>query len=173
MTPEEIDMANKNSFTPDEWTKVVQSVMMTGIAVSAAEPSGLWGTVKESLANARTLIESKRDAGSSELVKAVADEFDTSEGRAIAREGLRDQLKGSKPEEIKNKAIAAVREVASLIDAKAPNDAKAFKTWLRHTSQVVADASKEGGFLGFGGVQVSDKEKATLSEISGALGLPA
>jgi len=166
-------MANKNSFTPDEWTKVVQSVMMTGIAVSAAEPSGIWGTVKESMANARTLLESKRDAGSSELVKAVSAEFETPEGRGIAREGLRDKLKGSKPEEVKNKAIAAVREVASLIDAKAPDDAKAFKTWLRHTSEVVADASKEGGFLGFGGVKVSENEKATLSEISGALGLPA
>ena len=166
-------MANKNSFTPDEWTKVVQSVMMTGIAVSAAEPSGLWGTVKESIANAQVLLESKRDAGSSELVKAVVAEFDTPQGRDIAREGLGEKLKGSKPAEIKDKAIAAVREAASLIDAKAPDDAKAFKTWLHQTSQVVADASKEGGFLGFGGVQVSDKEKATLSEISGALGLPA
>ncbi|HET9887601.1 MAG TPA: hypothetical protein VFR10_08810 [bacterium] len=166
-------MANKTSFTPDEWTKVVQSVMMTGIAVSAAEPSGLWGTLKEGIANARNLVESKRDAGSTELVKAVAEEFDTPEGRAIARDGLREKLQGSKPEEIKNKAIAAVREVASLIDAKAPSEAKAFKTWLRHTSEVVADASKEGGFLGFGGVKVSDKEKATLSEISGTLGLPA
>jgi len=34
----------------------------------------------------------------------------------------------------------------------------------------VAEASSEGGFLGIGGVQVSDKEKATLSEISKALG---
>jgi hypothetical protein len=42
---------------------------------------------------------------------------------------------------------------------------------LRHTSQAVAEAAPEGGFLGFGGVRVSDAEKATLAEISGALGL--
>jgi hypothetical protein len=35
----------------------------------------------------------------------------------------------------------------------------------------VANASSEGGFLGFGGVQVSDAEKATLDEISKALKL--
>jgi len=35
----------------------------------------------------------------------------------------------------------------------------------------VAEASTEGGFLGFGGVRVSDAEKATLTEISSALGL--
>jgi hypothetical protein len=35
----------------------------------------------------------------------------------------------------------------------------------------VAEASTEGGFLGFGGVRVSEAEKATLAEISGALGV--
>jgi hypothetical protein len=49
----------------------------------------------------------------------------------------------------------------------------AFKTWLRHTSQAVAEAATEGGFLGFGGVRVSEAEKATVGEISGALGLKA
>jgi hypothetical protein len=34
----------------------------------------------------------------------------------------------------------------------------------------VADASTEGGFLGFGGVKVSEAEKATLAEIAAALG---
>jgi len=37
----------------------------------------------------------------------------------------------------------------------------------------VAEASKEGGFLGFGGVQVSDAERATLDEVGKALQLPA
>ena len=166
-------MANKASFTPDEWTKVLQSVMMAGIAVTAAEPSGLWGTLKESMVAGRALLEAKSDTGSNELIKAVVADFETSEGRASAREGLQAKLTGSKPEEIKSKAIDAVREASSVIEAKAPGDAAAFKTWLRHTSEVVADASKEGGFLGFGGVKVSENEKATLSEISGALGLPA
>ena len=40
-------------------------------------------------------------------------------------------------------------------------------------AQRVAEAAKEGSFLGFGGVQVSDAEKATLAEISGALKLTA
>jgi hypothetical protein len=33
----------------------------------------------------------------------------------------------------------------------------------------VAAAAKEGGFLGIGGVAVSDAEKATLAEIQAAL----
>jgi len=164
-------MANKASFSPDEWTKVLQSVTMTAIAVTAAEPSGLWGTLKESMAAGHALLEAKSDTKSNELIKAVVADFETSEGRTAAREGLRAKLMGSKPGEVKSTAVAAVREAASLVDAKAPGDAAAFKNWLRHISQGVAEASTEGGFLGFGGVQVSDAEKATLADISGALGL--
>jgi hypothetical protein len=37
----------------------------------------------------------------------------------------------------------------------------------------VAEASSEGGFLGIGGVQVSDAEKATFGDIAKALGTSA
>jgi hypothetical protein len=40
---------------------------------------------------------------------------------------------------------------------------------LQQISQHVAEAAKESGFLGIGGVSVSDAEKATLTEISSAL----
>ena len=57
--------------------------------------------------------------------------------------------------------------------SQGPGDAAAFKAWLRGISQKVAEASKEGSFLGVGGVQVSDAEKATLADISNALGINA
>jgi hypothetical protein len=164
-------MASKASFSPEEWTKVLQSVMMAGIAVTAAEPSGLWGTLKESMVAGHALLEAKSDTKSSELIKAVVADFETSEGRAAARDRLQATLTGSKPGEVKAKAVAAVRDAAALLDAKAPDEAAAFKAWLRHISQAVAEASTEGGFLGFGGVRVSEAEKATLAEISGALGV--
>ena len=43
-------MTDKSSFTPDEWKLLLESVMMASIAVTAAEPSGLWGLLKESFA---------------------------------------------------------------------------------------------------------------------------
>lgn len=160
-------MASKADFTADEWKLLLESVMMAGIAVTAAEPNGLWGTLKESFASARTMASGK--AGSSDLVKAMVADFETSEGRTIARDGLNEQLKGSSPAQIKEKSIATLRQAAALLDAKAGSDAAGVKAWLRQISQNVAEASKEGGFLGFGGVQVSDAEKATLGEIDAAL----
>ena len=164
-------MAVKTNFNSDEWAKLLQGVMMGGIAVSAAEPSGLWGTLKESFASARALVEAKTGAGSSELIKAVIADFETSEGRTIVGDGLQAKLRGIKPAEVKSKAIDSLREVSALLDAKAPAEAAPFKAWLHQIGQRVAEAAKEGSFLGFGGVQVSDAEKVTLTEISNALGL--
>ena len=164
-------MTDKSNFTPDEWKLLLESVMMAGIAVSAAEPSGLWGLLKESFASGSALISAKTDAAANPLIKAVAADFETSGGRSSARDGLSEQLKGKKPAEIKSKCIETLRQAGALVDAKAPGDSVAFKGWLRQISQHVAEASKEGGFLGIGGVQVSDAEKATLTEIATALKL--
>ena len=54
-------MANKASFTPDEWTTVMESVAVTGMAVTAADPSGLWGMLKEALAGGAALAAAKAD----------------------------------------------------------------------------------------------------------------
>ena len=36
-------MADKASFTKEEWTLLLESPMIAGMAVTAADPSGLWG----------------------------------------------------------------------------------------------------------------------------------
>ncbi|MCI0598764.1 MAG: hypothetical protein L0Y50_07060 [Beijerinckiaceae bacterium] len=166
-------MASKADFTPDEWKTLLESAMMAGIAVTAADPSGLWGTLKESMASARSVMGTKHDAGASDLVKAIASDYETSEGRATAREGLRSQLSGKRPAEITAKSLEILKQAAAIVSTKAPGEAAAYTGWLRQISQSVAEASTEGGFLGFGGVRVSDAEKATLAQISSSLGLPA
>jgi hypothetical protein len=164
-------MANKTTFTPEEWKQVLESVMLSGMAVTAADPSGLIGVLKESMATGRSLLAAKSDPQSNELVRAVAADFETSEGRNAARERLKATLKGSQVGDVKTKSIAALHDIAALIETKAPDDAAGFKTWLQHIAAGAADAANEGGFMGFGGVKVSDKERATLTELSSALGL--
>ena len=166
-------MANKQNFKPDEWSKILQSTMLAGIAITAAEPSGLWGALKEAFASSSALAAAKSNTSSSELIKAVVSDFETKEGRASIQEALRQHLAGAKPADAVQRSLANLRDVSAILDAKAPQDAAGFKTWLRAISQNVADASSEGGFLGIGGVKVSEAEKATLAEISKALGTSA
>ncbi|HET6375080.1 MAG TPA: hypothetical protein VFF88_03450 [Methylocella sp.] len=166
-------MAGKADFTPAEWKTLLESVMMAGIAVTAADPSGLWGTLKESMAGAQTVMGAAHDAGAAELIKALAADFETAEGRATARDGLRAELSGKRPAEITARCLDVLKQAAAIAESKAPAEAGALKNWLRHISEAVAEASKEGGFLGFGGERVSDAEKATLAQISASLGLAA
>jgi len=166
-------MADKSNFTPDEWKLLLESVMMAGVAVSAADPSGLWGLLKESFAEGASLVAAKSDPTTKPLIKAVVADFETAQGRSTARDGLKEKLSGLKPEEIKAKCIETLAQAGAVVDAKAPDDAAAFKGWLRQISQHVAEASKEGGLFSSGDSPVSDKEKATLQEISSALKLAA
>jgi len=166
-------MTDKSNFTPEEWKLLLESVMMAGIAVTAAEPSGLWGLLKESFASGSAFRQAKMDPGSSPLIKAVVADFETTQGQSTARDGLKEKLAGSKPAEVKTRCVETLRQVRTLLDSKASDDAPAFKEWLREISQHVAEAATEGGFFGIGGVRVSEAEKATLTEISSALGLTA
>ena len=167
-------MANKQNFTPEEWTKVLESTMLAGIAVSQADPSGLWGTLKEYFANKSALDPSKLAPDSSELIKAVIADFETAKGRSDLQKALSKRFADvTEPAQCVQRSLSSLREVSAILDANAPSDAAAFKAWLRGISQNVAEAAVEGGFLGFGGVKVSDAEKATLDDIAKALGTTA
>jgi hypothetical protein len=168
-----VAVANKQSFTSEEWTKLLESPMVVGMAVSAAEPSGLLGMVKEIFASSSALAAAKTDAGTNELIKAIVADFETSEGRSDIQDALRKRFANAKPADVVQRSLASLQEVSRLLETKAPNDAGAFKAWLQDMSQRVAEASSEGGFLGFGGVQVSDAEKATLADIRKTLGVTA
>ena len=90
-------MGNKQNFTPEEWIQVVESVMLSGIAVSAADPSGLWGTLKEGFASSSALKAAKVDTSSNELIRAAVAEFETSQGRSEIQLALRERFAGAHP----------------------------------------------------------------------------
>ena len=139
-------MADKSSFTPEEWKVVLSSPMLAGLAVTLAEPSGLWGMLKESMASARALLTAAKDPGASELVKAVLADMETSEGRGIARDELKADLTGKSPAELKQEVIAKLTQAGQILDAKAPGESAAFKTWLKHVADQVAEAASGGDF---------------------------
>jgi hypothetical protein len=139
--------------------------MLAGMAVTLAEPSGLWGMMKEGMASGQALLDVKRDPGASELAKALVAEMETSAGRSAARDEVKADLTGKSPVEMRQQIIATLTRVGQILDANAPDDAAAFKAWLRHVAERVAEAASEGGFLGFGGVLVTDAEKASIAEV--------
>ena len=155
-------MATKADFTAEEWGKLLGSPMVVGMVITAADPSG-------GMAGGWALVEARQSAQANPLVKAIAEDFTTGDGRTAARNELQARFSGINIDVLKNTALSELRSVSRILDAKAPNDAAACRTWLQGVAQKAAEAGTEGGFLGFGAVAVSDAEKATLSEISAAL----
>ncbi len=161
-------MAHKDKFTTTDWAEVVRGPMLASFAITAADPSGLVGTVQEAAAAARTLAEAKKAGGPSLAAEVVA-EFETPEGRATARDGVRELVRDQSPAEATAVAIDRLSGLARLVEEYAPDEADAYKSWLREISRRVAEAAKEGGVLGFGGVAVSEAERKTLADIDAAL----
>jgi hypothetical protein len=52
-------MATKANFTADEWKVILSSPALAGMAVTLAEPSGIWGMMKEGMASGSALLETK------------------------------------------------------------------------------------------------------------------
>jgi hypothetical protein len=162
-------MSISEKFTPEEWAKVVAAPMVAGIAVTAADPGGIWGALKESASVAGALRAVKAEGGGNALIEAVTKAYESAEGRDMARGALKSATQGRKPEEIVATAVAELKAAGALVEAKAPEAAAAYRAWLRGIAAKVAEAGTEGGFLGFGGVRVSEAEAATLGEIDRAL----
>jgi hypothetical protein len=163
-------MSIKDRFTSEEWAEILQAPMLAGMAVTAADPGGLWSTLKEGTAVARSLIEAKQGVTPDSIMAQIGADFETSDGRHVAREGVKEAMHGKKPAEAAEAAVARLGKAAALVAAKAPEQADAFRQWLSQTAQKVAETGTEGGFLGFGGVKVSDSEKKTLEDIKRVLG---
>ena len=77
-------MATKSDFTADEWKALLESPLLAGFAITAADPIGFFTTIREGWAEAKELAAAKTTA-SDELIKAVAEDLLTSEGRTAAR----------------------------------------------------------------------------------------
>ena len=58
-------MATKANFTSEEWGKLLASPMIAGMAITAADPSGLWGLLKEGMAGGWALVEARQSSGES------------------------------------------------------------------------------------------------------------
>ena len=93
-------MGLKEAFAPEEWARIVGAPMLAGIAVTAADPGGVWGAVKESTALAGALQRAKVPGGNP-LAAEIAAAYETSEGRDLPRaSAFRTPRAKSRPPEV-------------------------------------------------------------------------
>src|SRR5580698_4329478 len=141
-------MSAKTDFSVDEWDLLRSSPLMASLAVVAASPSGPIGLVQESTAAGKMIIQA---AGSAQtpLLKELGEDLQ-------ARMSIPKPPQGATPAQVQGAAVEILKRTSDLLGQKAtPEEAAEFKQWLAKVAQATAEASKEGGFLGFGGTLVS------------------
>jgi hypothetical protein len=154
-------MATKSDFTEEEWIRVRRAPFVAGMAISMADPGGPIEMAKESMG---TVKAATNPPTGEQLVAEIAAELQSmaqqrqnplSDFKPQAREGIVDELGA----------------VSGIVSSKATaEETAAFKQWLLTTAQAAADAAKEGGFMGFGAVQVSEGEQKMLEQVRAAIG---
>ena len=162
-------MPYRTLFTPDEWQLLLDVPPLVGSAVMVAGRSGL-GTVKEAFVLANAVLSGKQEYGDNPLVVALVN--------ARLEEGERSDVeKWSGPyhaldaEQLRKTTAEKCHAVRELLAAKCPAESGGYSEWAVHVGRRVAEAAKEGGFLGIGGERVSIEEKEVLDEIATALGV--
>ena len=91
-------------------------------------------------------------------------------GERSSVETLSSPYRGQEPEAIREDVAQKCRQVSQLLAAKStPSEAGEYKQWVLQVGEKVAQAAKEGGFLGVGGQRVSQEERVVLDAIADAL----
>jgi hypothetical protein len=160
-------MTGRDDFTDEEWTRLKRAPFLAGMAISLSDPGGPIEVVKETAATLRTVTEA---AQRGDLVGALATEV------AAEAKARKQPLADFKPKGALagQEILAELAAANALVSAKAsPEDADAYRAWLGDAAREAADAAKEGGFLGFHAVRVSEGEQRMLDKLAEVLAPPA
>ncbi|MGD2076173.1 MAG: hypothetical protein PVG38_14830 [Gammaproteobacteria bacterium] len=170
-------MSFEQRFTQSEQELLATTPILIGSAMAFAESSGL-GTVKELFASAKTYASGLKSYPDNEIIQGILPNLeDRSQAREQAkaiREHAIARLKEEgidSPEKMRTLLLNDSRAVAGLLALKATaEEAAQYREWAMAVAENVAKAAHEGGFLGFGGTQVSEAEKQLFGELAEALG---
>jgi hypothetical protein len=144
-------MTGKSDFTQEEWKLVLEGPPTAGMIVVTAQRGG---TIRETLAIAKTYAEARRQHGKSELLDEIA-----------AAKPEVDHTRYHSVEELKQHGLQHLREAVELLERKATEDeVEGYRRFVLTLADKVANAHREDA------ATVSEAERAAIGEISASLG---
>ncbi|MGI8460272.1 MAG: hypothetical protein ACR2OC_01365 [Solirubrobacterales bacterium] len=152
-------MTKKADFNAEEWSLVIEAPPIAGLVVITAQRGG---TLRESISLGKAYVEAREQHGNSELLDAI-----------VAEKPEMQPKKYGSAEELREGGLAKVREAVELLEEKATSEeVDDYKKFVVSLADRAAHAHKSGGFLGIGGDEVSESERAAMDEINAALDSP-
>jgi hypothetical protein len=157
-------MSKQTDYTPEEWKTISAAPVLAGLLVSVSDMSGPIGLTKEAFAVVKGVTESAAST-SNELIKTLAEQIKARGGKPEMPQ-LPDDREG-----VRSALIDTCQRAVAVVAQKSAPEADEYKRWLVSLARKTAEASKEGGFLGFGGTVVSEEESSAVGELASALGV--
>ena len=159
-------MSSKADFTDSEWETLRRAPLVAGMGITFADPGGPIEVLKETSSVLKYVT--AESAAREDLVGEIARDV-----RALA-EQRKNPLRDFKPRgSMAGKEILDElgRAAAIVTEKGTPEEAEAFRAWLLESAKHAAEAAKEGGFMGFNAVRVSEGEERMLAELAKTLGV--
>lgn len=139
-------MATKTEFTQEEWETLQKGVTGAGFLMAVSDRS-FFDTFKEAGALGRHLGEARK-SGSSELIRELAEARGTGFGLT------------SSPAEIESETFEALRKAMQILEAEAPEEVDAYRSFVLGVAESVGNAAGGG----------ETPESGALERIRSALG---
>ena len=159
-------MTNQADYSPEEWKAISEAPVSVALLVVTADISGPIGLTQELVATAKTTLEAGTHS-SSALLQSIVASLESKDRPKPERPKV-----SGKPEKVGQVMIETITADVAIVEQKAPAEVDAYKDWLMAIAVQVANASREGGFLGFGSTRVSGGELAALDHLATTLGVP-
>jgi hypothetical protein len=164
-------MTSKADFSEAEWTRLKRAPFLAGMAISLADPGGPIEAVKETAATLKSVLAAADGDAHGAMVQAIAgDVREDASHRKTPMAGFKPASGATAGVEI----LDELRAIDRLVAGKATDEEAAdLREWLVAVAQEAANAAKEGGFMGFHAVRVSEGEQRMLDQLREALGASA
>ena len=147
-------MTGKDAFTDEEWEAVTEGPPIAGMYVLTAEHGG---SFRESFALAKAYAEAREQHGESEVLDAV-----------VGEKPKVDRHRYGTPDALRTDGVERLRQAVAAVEAKgAPDDVRAYRSFVLELARRVAEAHKEHGEA------ISANEQEALDAIAAALGAQA
>ena len=142
--------------------------ILAGLAVMMSRKSGL-GTMKEAVSLTQGALSGAKEYPNVELIGAIVDARLKGGEKSSAETFTNNPYQGLGIEKFMTTVSEKCKAASEVLAKKAtPEEASAFRAWVLSIADDVSKAAREGGFLGFGGTQVSVEEVAADHRISPA-----
>ena len=165
-------MPTRTDFTHAEWRALRNAPQLVALATAAAGNSGLFGSLSEGMAAAGAFAEAAR--ANNELIRQLLAGEEVRESRSdlmALLQSVTDPVAMAR--RLQDEALREARAaLAALQSREATADAEDYRKMLAWLAGRVANASKEGDFLGFGGERVSLEERKFLERLYEVTGRP-